>query len=337
MKTALVTSIGSVAVDITIKSLKRLGYRLIGTDIYPKGYNVDSMNVDVFYQVSPVKERQNYSQELIDICSAEHVDYILPMIDDEVDFFNDNRSEFEQKGITICISPSKAINIIRNKKTLSDFIRDNCPDIKNIPTLYVRDIDDLPWAYPVVCKPYNGRSSQGRVYIYNEDEWKTYKQTADKEFSIVEPFIPGYMVVVELVRSNDNNKCIAITRQELISTPHGCATTVRMFQDKSIEGRSCELARKLGINGCVNFEYIVDDKGEYHFVECNPRFSAGAEFSQMSGYALIENHMNCFTGKNIDDYVFQQEMIIARKYEEYITVVCKDQGTNPQHPLQCNA
>ena len=42
----------------------------------------------------------------------------------------------------------------------------------------------------------------------------------------------------------------------------------------------------------------------------------------------------------ISGYFLQElpykEMIIARKYEEYITVVCKDQGTNPYHPLQCN-
>ena len=36
-----------------------------------------------------------------------------------------------------------------------------------------------------------------------------------------------------------------------------------------------ELADKLNVLGDVNFEYILDKNGTYHFVECNPRFSAG--------------------------------------------------------------
>ena len=36
MSTVLVTSLGSVAADITIKTLKRLGHRVIGSDINPR-------------------------------------------------------------------------------------------------------------------------------------------------------------------------------------------------------------------------------------------------------------------------------------------------------------
>ena len=41
----------------------------------------------------------------------------------------------------------------------------------------------------------------------------------------------------------------------------------------------------------------------------------------MGGYDYIENHMKCFMGKEIEDAHFKHNMIIARKYEEYITAV----------------
>ena len=41
----------------------------------------------------------------------------------------------------------------------------------------------------------------------------------------------------------------------------------------------------------------------------------------MGGYDCIENHLKCFMGKEIEDYHFKHNMIIARKYEEYITAV----------------
>lgn len=325
MKTALITALGSVAVDITIKSLKRLGFRIVGTDVFPKEWNADSFNVDVFYRVPYVRDQKEYLAAMKEICKKENVTYILPMIDDEVHFYNENREWFDENQITLCISPKEALDIVRNKKVLADFISEKCSEIASIPTLYVRDVKELPWEFPVVCKPYNGRSSQGRVYIHNQAEWESYLETFDHEYSIVEPFIHGCVVLVELVRSEKFDKCVAITRQELIRTPHGCATSVKMFQDKSIEERSCKLARELNINGCVNFEYILDDNGEYHFIECNPRFSAGAEFSYLTGYELVENHMRCFEGKNIDDYQFKHNMIIARKYEEYITKIWSEE------------
>lgn len=172
-----------------------------------------------------------------------------------------------------------------------------------------------------MCKPYNGRSSQGLKYIYNQEEWEKFSAVADEDTYIVEPFIDGPLVMVEIVRQEKPHKVVAMTRRELISTPHGCSTTVYVYQDKALEEASKILADKLGVLGDVNFEYILDKNGTYHLVECNPRFSAGCEFSCMGGYDYIENHMKCFMGKEIEDAHFKHNMIIARKYEEYITAV----------------
>ena len=222
-------------------------------------------------------------------------------------------------GADMCDGTKEALDIIRNKKILADFIEKECPGTQSIPTEMLRDIKELEWDFPVVCKPYNGRSSQGLRYIYNKEEWDEFVLTADKEVYIVEPFIEGPLVMVEIVRQDDPHKVVAMTRRELISTPHGCSTTVHVYKDEELEENSKILADKLNVLGDVNFEYILDKNGTYHFVECNPRFSAGCEFSCMAGYDYVENHMKCFMNKEIEDCHFKHNMIIARKYEEYIT------------------
>lgn len=75
------------------------------------------------------------------------------------------------------------------------------------------------------------------------------------------------------------------------------------------------------LHGCVNFEYILDKKGGYHFIECNPRFSAGAEFSHLAGYDLVKNHIRCYSGEHIEQFSSKHHMIITRKYKEYITKI----------------
>lgn len=320
-KTVFLTITNAVSADIAIKSLRRMGYRLVGSDANPKEWVVGSNRVDAFYQAPLVTDHEAYLAFIKDVCVKENVSFIIPFIDIEVDLFSDNRDWFDERGIKICISPKEAISILRNKKKLADYIAKECPEITSIPTKNLRDIDELEWNFPVVCKPYNGRSSQGLRYIHNQEEWDEFRATADKDLYIVEPFIEGPIVMVEIVRQPDTHKVVAMTRRELMSTPHGLSTTVYLYQDKSLEERSKLLAEKIGIAGNVNFEYILDPKGEYHFVECNPRFSAGCEFSCFGGYDIIENHIKCFEGEEIEDYHFKHTMVIARQYEEVLTAV----------------
>lgn len=321
MQSILVTSTGSVATDITIKSLKRMGYRVVGCNIYPKEWIVESCEMDEFYQVPPVTQKDEYMTNIKEICIKEEIRFIFPMIDYEIDLYTKNREWFEQNGVVLCISSDKSLSFTRNKKMLQEFVEKNCPKTNPIPTKFLKDIDTLEWNFPVVCKPYNGRSSQGLKYIYNEEEWNEFKEIADKDTYIVEPYIDGPLVMVEIVRQTNPHKVVAMTRRELMSTPHGCSTTVLVYQDKKLEEASKELADKLDVRGDVNFEYIMAKDGTYYLVECNPRFSAGCEFACIGGYDCIENHLKCFLGKEIEDYHFKHNMIIARKYEEYITAV----------------
>lgn len=321
METVLMTSTGSVAADITLKSLKRMGFRVVGCNIYPKEWIVESCDADAFYQAPPVADSQRYLEFIRQICQQENIKYIFPMIDYEVDLFNVNREWFDENGVTLCISPKQALDIIRDKKRLADFVYKECKEVKAIPTEMLRDIKELKWDFPVVCKPFNGRSSQGLKFIYNKQEWDEFVAVADKDRYIVEPYIEGPNVVVEVVRQRNPHKVVALPRRELISTPHGCSLTVEVFHDEKLENSTKILADKLDVWGDVNFEYIMDENGEFHLLECNPRFSAGCEFSCMGGYDCVENHMKCFQNKEIEDYHFKHNMIIARKYEEYITAV----------------
>lgn len=322
MKRALVTSIGSVAGDIVIKTLKRNGFYIVGTDIYQKELVVDAMNVNQFYQAPYTSESEKYFEFLKKICADEKIDFLLPLTDLDVDFLNVRREWFDENHVTLCISPKKSLDIIRNKKILQDFIKTDCPYINSIPTVLARDIEKLEWDFPVVCKPYDGRSSQGLKYIHNDEEWNTFlNENSGNEKYIVEPFVKGPIVMVEIVRHPDSGKVVAVTRQEKLSTPHGCATAVYMYQDKELEENSKKLAEALDIKGCVNFEYIHGEDGKYYLVECNPRFSAGCEFSCISGYDCVSNHVRVFEGKQIDSFEFKHPIYISRKYEEFITKV----------------
>lgn len=326
MRNALVTAIGSVSGATVIRGLKRAGYRVIGTDINHRDHVANSLEVHEFYQVPKVYDVDRYQDAIEKICKDEKIEYILPLTDPEVDHYSAHGDRFRQQGVTVCLSPKETILNIRNKLKAMEIVK-SLHDSKNepfsigyIPADLVRDRELPRWSFPVVIKPYIGQSSQGRYYINNADEWYFYKKIADPATSIVQPHIHGPLVMVEIVRQAEHDRCVAITRKEILCTPHGCGLTVDIYSEPILEKDSKKLARELGINGCVNFEYIHGNDGVYYFVECNPRFSAGTNFSCLAGYDVIGNHMKCFADAvEVDEFSYDGKMTIARRYEEYIT------------------
>jgi len=316
----LLTITGAVATDVAVRSLRKMGFRLVGCESNPREWRVGSMEVDVFYQAPRISDSRAYLGFIRQVCLREHVSYVIPFLDTEVDLFSENREWFDEHGIRLCISGSETIRILRNKKSLADFIAANCPEIRHIPTAYLRDTVMPEWDFPVVCKPCNGRSSNGLRYIRSRTEWMSFIRHADMDTYIVEPFISGPVVMVEVIRQPDTHKSVAMSRRELMSTPHGLSTSVYIFRDGQLERNALVLADRLDIRGNVNFEYIMDPDGQYHFVECNPRFSAGCAFSCLGGYDIVKNHIRCFMGQDIDDYRFKGTMVIARRFEEVVTV-----------------
>ncbi len=320
-KTALVTAIGSYSADIVIKNLKKIGFKVIGTDIYDREWIADAYNVSEFYQVPKVSDKENYLRAIDYICHEENITHILPSTDIEVDFFNEYRKYFEERHICICISSTDTLAICRNKKVQQDFIDAHVPSVKTIPTLMVQNDMKAPFPYPMVCKPFDGRSSQGLRYIHTSEDWEAVKACRDADRYIVQPYIKGRIVTVDVVRTRNGENVVAIPRLELLRTLNGAGTSVKVYPDRELEKMCTDLANAMNIIGCVNFEFLRDEEGKYHYIECNPRFSGGVEFSCIAGYDCVGNHIRCFENQMTDRFTLTREMFIARKFEEYVTRV----------------
>ena len=284
-KTALITAIGSFSADIVIKNLKKIGYRTVGCDIYAREWIVDSYSVSAFYQVPKVIDKEDYYNAICHICDEETITHIIPSTDIEVDFFNEYRAQFEERNICICISSEKTLEICRNKKRQQEFIDANVPEIHSIPTTLLSEVSDPPYDFPMICKPFDGRSSQGVRYLNTIEEWLAVKAVSNIKKYIIQPLIVGRVITVDVVRQKDGSRHAVIPRAELLRTLNGAGTSVKVYPD----------------------------------AECNPRFSGGVEFSCLAGYDCIGNHIRAFENKDIDEFKLTKQYYIARKYEEYVT------------------
>lgn len=321
MKRVLVTAIGSFSADIVIKNMKKLGFDVIGCDIYARSWVADSANVSAFYQAPYATDPERYLAFLKKICVEERIAFIMPLTDVEIDVLNLNRQWFDENGVCLCMSSTDTIETCRDKKKLYDFIAQKNMGIRQIPTMLAAEVSAPCFDYPLVCKIRNGRSSQGLRYVHNEREWKAFVDSAALKDYMIQPRIDGSVVTVDVVRSPLTGQTVAVARRELLRTLNGAGTSVHVYRDACLEQQCVALANALGIIGCVNLEWIRDADRNYHFLECNPRFSGGVEFSCMAGYDFVGNHIRCFTNEPLDEFSFGRNLFIARKYEEFITSV----------------
>ncbi|PWM29699.1 MAG: carbamoyl-phosphate synthase large subunit [Coriobacteriia bacterium] len=320
MHTVLVTAIGSFSADVVIRRLHELGARVVGCDIYPREWIADSMNVDAFYHAPYATDADAYGAFIRDVCAREQVDLIMPLTDVEVDFYNGTFRDTAPDGVAVCISPRETIRLCRDKDAMARFLEESASGVRGIPTRWLSDVANEPFGGPVVIKPIDGRSSQGLSRCCDAAAWDAARHPSDPDRFIVQPLIEGPVVTVDVVRSPDGSVCAAVPREELLRTLNGAGTSVHVYRDEALEASCRALAEELGIVGCVNFEFIRAKDG-YRFLECNPRFSGGVEFSCIAGYDCVGNHLKAFTGEALDQPEPFAGCWIARKYEEFVTKV----------------
>lgn len=314
MSNILVTAIGSFSADIVIKNLRKAGHRIIGCDIYPEPWIANSLDVDVFYQSPYASEKEKYIGFIKNVCECEMVEYLIPLTDVEVDTLNQYRGCLE--NLVICMASEKTVNICRNKYVLYNYLKkDNLECL--IPTKMLSEVEVKEQNYPVVVKPLDGRSSQGLKFLDTSAELEYFIINNKLERYIIQPKLEGNIITVDIIRNEDF--FVAVSRRELLRTLNGAGTSVEVFQDENLVKICKNIADVLDIYGCVNFEFIQTTNGEFKFLECNPRFSGGVAFSCIAGYNYILNHLRCFSNEKLDELTRIKGMIIARKYQEYIT------------------
>ena len=320
MRTALVTAIGSFSADTVIKALKTHGIRVLGCDIFPKEWVVDAYSVDCFFQVPRGTDHEHYISAIVEICSREHVDYLFPLTDAEIDTLNQHRNWFQENGISLCLSTKETIDICRDKYRTYQVLKNQDLRIEIIPTILAANYDEESIQdHPMVCKPINGRSSQGMRRLYSRNELLSYLNVIDPKQYILQPLIRGSVITVDVVRNAVTGSFVCVPRKELLRTLSGAGTSVHVFHDEILAEECRKISEYLNVNGCVNFEFIHSQDGTYFFLECNPRFSGGVKFSCMTGYDFVWAHLNCFSGKDIDPLCLYKDCYIARKYTETIT------------------
>ena len=352
MQTLIVTAIGSFSASAVIRSCRACGFRVVGTEIHDPEDIAESADVDRFVKVPRFDAGDAYLAALSEIAREERALAILPLTDAELDLLNLHRALF--RPAELWVSPEEAVRAARNKETsraaAARAFADGgeavprtgggseaggraarLPDLSArfsvIPTERLGDLGEeaLFQKLPLILKPVDGRSSEGLFRVRTPRDLsgalRAIREAGRKTAYLVQPLLEGPVVCVDTVRGRDG-ACISVPREEHRRTFNGAGLSVRVFRDPLLEAACAEIARELGILGCVNFEFIRTEDGRYHFLECNPRFSGGTGFSAAAGCDVVKLHLDVFTGKALPRENPASGCFAAKKYIEVVTKAC---------------
>lgn len=301
-----------MSAECAIKTLKQQGHYVVGCDIYPKEWHVESFMCDSFYKAPSATDIKEYIDFLLRVCKEENLNYIIPLTDLEIDVISNHRQIFEYVDICLCMQTADVLRIARDKFRLYETFK-NDGKVPSIKTCRLSSLDPTI-KFPCIAKPYNGRSSEGQVRNASKEQLMVI---AHKESYIVQEQIVGDVFTVDYCRSADFGTDAAIPRQELLRTSNGAGLTVKICNDPSLLNLVSYIGNRMNINGCVNMEFIFS-QGKYYLIDVNPRFSAGIAFSHRIGYDMVTNHLNCFMSRPIDKKIILAEKILIKKYTEVL-------------------
>ena len=216
---------------------------------------------------------------LLDLCSREQVQLVVPTIDPELPVWADHREAFAQNGTTVAISSPEVIGIGWDKVATNDWLlRNGFPTVRQI---IPRDgaIGDL--SFPIVVKPRNGSAAIGVQIVEDELTLRAAIRVGD---FVAQELAPGIEHTIDVLVDRRGAPLCAVPRRriEVRAGEVSKGRTVRSQPLIDLASRIC--AALPGAYGVITVQIFLDDTtGETNVIEINPRFGGGFPLAWEAG------------------------------------------------------
>lgn len=298
----LVAGIAGASLGTEIaKSLRYAGgYDILGCDISPLAFGHYDRNFGSTYVIG----REPYIANLLELCSRERVDCIIPGGDEPAVLISRNVQHFTEAGIRVCQNNPALVEQLSHKgecfKALAD-IGIPTPATRTIES--IGDLDDLPM--PCIVKP--AVASGGSVFVFfakDRDEahlYCTYLRNNGRtpvaqeylseesgEFTVGVLSMPGGSCAGAIALKRSFNSKLSVSMRGdgfLISSGYSQG---RIDEYPEVCATATLIAKRLGSTGPLNIQGRFSTDGTFMPFEINPRFSASTFLRTLAGFNEVD-------------------------------------------------
>ncbi|HXG95085.1 MAG TPA: ATP-grasp domain-containing protein [Blastocatellia bacterium] len=265
--TIFISSAGATNAINVIDALGKtdLQLRLIAGDTDPLAVGIHMAERGY---VLPVASDPEFIPRVLEICSKEEVDIILPIYSAELPVFARHRNEIQDRGLRLCVADEATLNLCDDKLRVIEFfdrIGVACPKTWSYEAALNEKLE-----YPVFLKRRGGSGSKGAMRINSAEDLRYHAAPA----MVVQEYLDGKEYTVDIV-SDLKGKMIAASPRERVRVYGGLSTRGITVNDDEIIETSRLIVESLGLPGPSNLQCKRTSAGELKYFEVNPRFASG--------------------------------------------------------------
>ena len=295
--------------------------KVIATDmqmIAPAIYEADK------YYIVPKITEEGYIDKIIDICKTEQIKGVLSLIDPELSLLAENRSKFEEIGVTIIGSDYECCERSLDKMQMYCWLKEhgyNCAKSYDNKEGFYKDLENGKAQFPVFVKPIRGSASIAINKVNDKD-------TIDLLFAhrnglMIQEYLKGQEIGADVYIDLISGEVISIFTKKKILMRAGETDKAVSFKEEKLFSLIEKFAQESGYTGQIDID-IFEVNGKYYISEVNPRFGGGYPHAYECGcdhMKLILNNLSGNTNKkNIGNY---EDGVYMMKYNE-VKIVKKD-------------
>ena len=242
---------------------------------------------------------EKYISEIIEICKANDIAFIVPTIDTELVKLAENKDYIqEQSGARVLISNVNAVSICCDKTLTAAFFKEHGFDCPVTYDLNKRD----KLSYPLFIKPRDGSSSIGAFRVENRAQLDFFADYVHNP--ILQECVSGKEYTADCFCDFDGNIITIVPRWRMV-TRGGEILKGKIEKNKYIIDDVKRLLNSLGFIGQITVQCFLTDDNKVKYIEINPRFGGGAPMSIAAGADSCENLYRLLRGETLtynEDY-----------------------------------
>lgn len=264
------------------------------------------------YLIVPRSDDPNFIDFIIDFCKNNEVKLIIPTRDEELIFFSNNQSLFDEIGVKLMVSDVETIEICQDKLKFINFCKNNAFGIpntfENIQSISNED-------FPLFLKPVVGKSGMDTFKVDSFEELDKIL-SKDNDF-IIQECVEAPEYTIDLFADFEGRVISAVPRQR-VNVWGGESLVTRTVNNKLIIDESVRLAEKLKLKGHNTIQCFFDGVN-IKFIEINPRFGGAASISFEAGANSAEFLIKLLNGEKLESKIgnFKDNLVALRFVEDY--------------------
>lgn len=257
---------------------------------------IGQYGVDEFWQCPALDEIT--PDDILSYCHENRITAIIPTRNADLEFYARHLDFFRNHGIQPMVSSLDTITTCLDKKKFSDTLLKN--RLPAIPAFLSLEELQSP---TYVVKERRGAGSQQLGLLLTREEASEHSRKLKEP--IFQPYIPGVEWSVDVYRSFEGRVkgCVARQRNYVVNGESQITTTVHY---PALEHLCQEMAEKLKIQGPAVFQLIENGNGNFHVIECNPRFGGASTASLAVGLDSFFWFLAECLGLSLQDYPFMR-------------------------------